>query len=211
MKFLRIEVESVAQLSILKHDILINATGASSRHLKDVADSSLVPYRLQSIVLKSEYDECYIYRGNGGFYFNIFGRGDGTAYVGGIKELGSHDKTVYHENRILVGLKGHTYHASIFDNMLSQILSRGHEVLPSIFPSANPGDYRILYDIGNTYYFRPQAKGGARVEKEIIGNQKVIHAYGQEAGGYCYSFGVSRRVAELAAEYLYEQPVLSRL
>jgi hypothetical protein len=83
--------------------------------------------------------------------------------------------------------------------------------LPSILPSPNPGDYEILYDIATTYEFRPQEKGGVRVEKEVIEGQKVVHAYGQEAGGYCYSFGVAKEASELVAEYIFEMPPNSRI
>ncbi|KAF9891233.1 hypothetical protein FE257_004797 [Aspergillus nanangensis] len=187
VKFQRDNVESLQELGYLNQDVLINATGARSKDLVDVAEKSLVPYRLQSLLIKFDYDECYIYRGNNGYYFNMFGRPDGTTYIGGIKELGNPDRTVYDQDRRV-------------------ILTRGNHLLPSLFPSPDPKDYQILYDIGNTYHFRPQEKGGARVEKELLGGQKVIHAYGQEAGGYCYSFGLSRRVAELVADFMYEWP-----
>lgn len=77
--------------------------------------------------------------------------------------------------------------------------------------SDKPSDYKILYDIATSYWFRPQEHGGARVEKENINGQKVVHAYGQEAGGYSYSFGMARAAAEMAVEYSYELPVSSQL
>ncbi|CAG9949205.1 unnamed protein product [Clonostachys rosea f. rosea IK726] len=185
-------VRSLAELRNFGHDVLINATGARTKDLKDVDEPNLVPYRLQSLVIKKDYDECYIYRGNRGYYFNMFGRPDGTTYIGGIKTLGVNDRTVYDQDR-------------------QTILTRGHEKLPSILPSPNPGDYEILYDIATTYEFRPQEKGGVRVEKEVIEGQKVVHAYGQEAGGYCYSFGVAKEASELVAEYIFEMPPNSRI
>lgn len=94
---------------------------------------------------------------------------------------------------------------------MEQILSRGHQLLPSILPSANPNDYETVYDIGNTYRFRPHTKGGARVEKQVVGGQNVVHAYGQEAGGYCFSFGLSRKAAGLVSEYLTAYPIESKL
>lgn len=99
VKFQRAHVESLEDLKHGNHDILINASGAQSKHLKDVADTSLVPFRLQSILIEADYDECYIYRGKNGYYFNMFGRGDGTTYLGGIKDLGSLDRTVYDKDR----------------------------------------------------------------------------------------------------------------
>ncbi|KAH6986459.1 hypothetical protein BKA56DRAFT_546229 [Ilyonectria sp. MPI-CAGE-AT-0026] len=192
VKFGRISVQSLGELKDFGHDVLINATGAQSKHLKDVSDSTLVPYRLQSIIMEKDYNQGYIYRGNNGYYFNMFGRPDGTTYVGGIKMLGSSDRTVYDSDREL-------------------ILSRGHQLLPDQLPSSNANDYQILYDIATTYSFRPQENGGARIEKEILDGQKVVHAYGQEAGGYCFSFGLGRAATELVADYIFELPTQSQL
>ena len=97
--FQRAKVESLADLRHLKHHILINATGAQSRSLRDVADTSLVSYWLQSIIIKSNFHGAYIYRGRNGFYFNMFGRGDGTAYMGGIKVLGSATRDISKADR----------------------------------------------------------------------------------------------------------------
>lgn len=207
--FRRMSVESLHQLKDLGHDILINAAGAGSKRLTDVSDSTLVPFRLQSLVIEKEYDQGFIYRGRDGYYFNIFGRPDGTCYIGGIKDFGNDDRTVYDAQRqtvcFAVEIKGP------YSNLPSQILSRGHKLRPDILPSDKEEDFNVLYDIGSTYMFRQQKDGGARVEKEIINGQKIVHAYGQEAGGFSYSFGVARAASALVAEFAYEIPVSSRL
>ncbi|CAI6023230.1 unnamed protein product [Clonostachys chloroleuca] len=167
-------VRSLAELRDFGNDVLINVTGARTKDLKDVDEPSLVPYR-----------------GNREYYFNMFGRPDGTTCVGGIKTLGVNDRTVYDQD-------GQT------------ILTRGHEKLPSNLPSPYLDDCEILYDIATAYEFRPQEKGGVRVEKEVIDGRKVVHAYGQEAGGYCYSFGIAKEASELVAEYIFEMPLKSR-
>ncbi|KAI8244539.1 D-amino-acid oxidase [Colletotrichum sp. SAR 10_99] len=184
VQFVRARITSLRDLKIFKSDVLVNAAGARVRDLTEVRDTSLVPYRLQSILLDKTWDQCYIYRGLNGFYFNMFGRPDGTTYVGGIKLLNSEDRTVYAADR----------------ETHSKILSRGHQLLPSVLPSPHPSDYDIKYDIGNTYHFRPMDQGGARIDKEIVDGQKVVHAYGQEAGGYCFSFGTSQKVAALVEQ-----------
>lgn len=102
VQFQRAKVESLADLRHLKHHILINATGAQSRNLQDVADKSLVSYWLQSIIIKSDFHGAYIYRGKNGFYFNMFGRGDGTAYIGGIKDMGSAARDISEADRHIV-------------------------------------------------------------------------------------------------------------
>lgn len=80
VKFERVErINALSDLKSRHHDILINAAGASSKTLEDVQDASLEPFRLQSVVIKSNFDEAFIYRGRNDYYFNIFGRPDGTA------------------------------------------------------------------------------------------------------------------------------------
>lgn len=84
-------------------------------------------------------------------------------------------------------------------------------MLPEVLPSDKPEDYKLLYDIATTYMFRPRDDGGTRVEKELVNGQKVVHAYGQEAGGYSLSFGVARAASALVTEYAYELPLSSHL
>lgn len=86
VEFRRMSVESLEELKGIGHDVLVNAAGAGSRHLTDVSDATLIPFRMQSIVIEKQYDQGFIYRGRDGFYFNIFGRPDGTCCLGGIKD-----------------------------------------------------------------------------------------------------------------------------
>lgn len=78
-------------------------------------------------------------------------------------------------------------------------------------------DYEFITDHTGVMPVILGDKGGVKVEKERMGGQKVIHAYGQEAGGYTFSFGIGRQVAEYVQEYLAETPdtdpvpLLSRL
>ncbi|KAF5572425.1 FAD dependent oxidoreductase [Fusarium pseudocircinatum] len=192
VQFKRMAIRDLHELRHLGHDILINASGANARFLPSISEKSLVPIRLQSVVIERDWGEGFIYRGRDGFYFNIFGRPDGTCYVGGVKDFGSDDRTIYDEQR-------------------QTILTRGSQVLSKIFPSDKLDDYKVLYDIATTYHYRPQELGGTRVEKEIVDGQRVIHAYGQEAGGFSYSFGVARIVAELVSDCVFEFPLFSRL
>lgn len=55
-------------------------------------------------------------------------------------------------------------------------------MLPDVLPSDKQEDYKLPYDIGTTYMFRQQKGGGTRVEAEVSNGQKIVHAYGREAG-----------------------------
>lgn len=99
VEFKRMTVQSLDDLKGFGHDVLVNASGASSKQLPGVADKSLVPVRLQSIVMEKDWEKGFIYRGRDGYYFNMFGRPDGTCYVGGFKDVGVEDRTIYDHQR----------------------------------------------------------------------------------------------------------------
>ncbi len=87
IKFERIgEVKSLGELSERGHDVLINASGVASMTLEDVRDEKLVMDRTHVTVVRSDFQSAYVHRGPG-VYTYIFGRGDGTAVVGGLSEL----------------------------------------------------------------------------------------------------------------------------
>lgn len=102
----------------------------------------------------------------------------------------------------------------------TQIFRRVHENLPEAFPET-PSGFQVVRDIVG---IRPQRKTGARVEKEILDGQTVIHAYGESSrhtecgnttkvhnsgapgGGYVYSYGIAREVAELVNDIQLKMP-----
>ena len=87
VKFERVgEVKSLGELSGRGHDVLINASGVASTTLEDVRDEQLVMDRTHVTVVRSDFQSAYVHRGPG-VYTYIFGRGDGTAVVGGLSEL----------------------------------------------------------------------------------------------------------------------------
>ncbi|MBE3046976.1 hypothetical protein IMZ48_31500 [Candidatus Bathyarchaeota archaeon] len=49
-------------------------------------------------------------------------------------------------------------------------------------------------------------RGGVRVENESMAGQRFIHAYGQESGGYTFSFRLGQLVANYVQQYLAEVP-----
>lgn len=83
-------------------------------------------------------------------------------------------------------------------------MRRQHENQPRVFPSPNLEDYDVITDHVGVYPIIPQRDGGVRCEKEIVNGQKVVHAYGMEAGGYSFSFGLAREVAKLVNEFTFD-------
>ncbi|GME48325.1 aromatic amino acid aminotransferase [Neofusicoccum parvum] len=87
-------------------------------------------------------------------------------------------------------------------SLRADIFRRVHENLPQAFPDT-PSGFQVVRDIVG---IRPQRKTGARVEKEILDGQTVIHAYGAPGGGYVYSYGIAREVAELVNDIQLKMP-----
>ncbi|KAK3356881.1 FAD dependent oxidoreductase-like protein [Lasiosphaeria hispida] len=182
VRFTRIgTVGALAELGYLGHDVLINASGLASRTLKDVGDDEVVMDRTYTTLVKSEYQAALIRRGAAEYSY-YFGRGDGTAVLGGISE------PVEGEVRSTASVR-------------ADLIRRAHENLPDFFPSSKPEDYTFIRDFVG---IRPLRPASVRVEKEVIGGQKVIHAYGTTIGGYMFSFGLGREVARLLDEYVFE-------
>ncbi|KAH7124895.1 hypothetical protein B0J13DRAFT_628204 [Dactylonectria estremocensis] len=74
-----------------------------------------------------------------------------------------------------------------------QRAKNAHNNQPDVFPSPDPKDWHILYN------------------HEIVDSQRVIYAYGQNAGGYVYSFSLSHEVVNLTEDYLFELLVAGKL
>ncbi|KAL1623329.1 hypothetical protein SLS56_008329 [Neofusicoccum ribis] len=179
--FKRVSVRSLADLKGMGHDILINATGWGSRFLRDVSDQDVEQVRGQTVLVKSDYDKIWIRRGQD--YTYVLPRGDGTAILGGIKQFGDTN-------------------ALVDSGLRADIFRRVHENLPEAFPDT-PSGFQVVRDIVG---IRPQRKTGARVEKEILNGRTVIHAYGAPGGGYVYSYGIAREVAELVNDIQLKMP-----
>jgi hypothetical protein len=86
VKFAMIDqVKALWELGCVGHDVLVNASGLASLTLPDVADEEVSMDRTYVCVVKSEYSSAYVKRG-AGIYTYAFGRGDGTAVIGGVSD-----------------------------------------------------------------------------------------------------------------------------
>ncbi|KAH6669629.1 hypothetical protein F5X68DRAFT_270974 [Plectosphaerella plurivora] len=194
IKFRRTKVASLGTLKGMGHDVLINAAGIGAQKLTDVMEANLVPWRLQTVVAKAPpgYDRLFIRRGEMGYYSTAFSRMDGTVYVGGALTSNDLDLTISEESR-------------------TRICKNAHLNQPKVFPSPDPKDFDIIYDHVGIYATMDDKVGSVRCEREIVDGQWVVHAYGQNAGGYVYSFGLAREVVRLTQAYLDELPFESKL
>jgi D-amino-acid oxidase len=83
--FLRKNVGSLAELKSLGYDVLVNATGCGSKFLRDVADLNVQQVRGQTILVKTDYNKILMRHGKD--YTYVIPRLDGTAILGGIKQV----------------------------------------------------------------------------------------------------------------------------
>ncbi|KAF2021034.1 nucleotide-binding domain-containing protein [Aaosphaeria arxii CBS 175.79] len=183
VKFVRKELKALNDLKDFGHDVLVNATGWGSKFLTDIADEGVQQIRGQTLLVRTSYDKIFMRHGKD--YTYVIPRLDGTAIIGGIKQIGE------------------TY-PEVDQDIKADILRRVHEHLPNIFPSPQETDFEIIQDnVG----FRPGRPEGVRVEQEILGGEKIVHAYGTGGGGYVFSFGLARATATLVNDYFFKIPV----
>jgi hypothetical protein len=138
VKFERVgEVKALGELAYLGHDVLVNASGQASGVLEDVKDEKVITDRTYVAVVKSEFQQAFVHRG-AGVYTYVFGRGDGTAVVGGVSEPTANPvKSVEEVHDIVSRFQGWvrscwlklTYHSSSAMSM---------SICPSTFPLPRP-------------------------------------------------------------------------
>lgn len=84
--FIRRDVASLAEAtSIAPANVVVNASGVGSRFLHDVKDLKCHSVRGQTLVVKCKADKIWAH--HGARYTYVIPRGDGTAILGGIKEV----------------------------------------------------------------------------------------------------------------------------
>ncbi|KAF2143210.1 uncharacterized protein K452DRAFT_268557 [Aplosporella prunicola CBS 121167] len=187
VRFVKREVGSLEELKGQGHNVLVNATGWGAKFLGGVVDAAVQQIRGQTLLVKTSYGKIFMRHGKD--YTYCIPRLDGTAVLGGIKQVGNTDPRVD-------------------ENLKMDICNRVSANLPYIF-STFPADFELVRDnVG----IRPGREGGVRVEKDVIDSQKVVHAYadmigpGVGGGGYCFSFGVGKVVGDLVGEILSASP-----
>jgi hypothetical protein len=79
-----------------------------------------------------------------------------------------------------------------------EILERNTYLAPELLTGSDGGFEVISVQCG----LRPGREGGPRMEKEVVGGRKVVHAYGHASGGYQNSIGSARMVVGSVNESL---------
>jgi D-amino-acid oxidase len=165
-------------------DLVINCTGLMASQLGGVEDKSVVPARGQIVIVRNE---------TGGKMFDVSGTDDAD------------DEACYIMTRAAGGgtILGGSYQKgnweSQFDpNLANRIMRRAIEVCPEL--TGGRKGIEQLDIIRHAVGLRPVREGGARVERERLGNIWVVHNYGHGGAGYQASYGCAQNAIDLVEE-----------
>ncbi|KAH9891427.1 FAD dependent oxidoreductase [Xylariomycetidae sp. FL2044] len=166
-------------------DVVVNATGLSSRRLGGVADQDLTPVRGQVVVVRNEAPVMLTTSGTDDgadelFYVMTRAAGGGTV-LGGTYAKGS-------------------WESQPDANIATRIMRRAVELCPELTRGKGVEALDIIrHGVG----LRPYREGGVRLEKEKIDGTWVVHNYGHAGWGYQGSYGCAQDVVEMVGEALH--------
>jgi len=162
-----------------KADLVVNCTGLSASKLGGVKDMTVIPARGQIVLVRNDP----------GAMFSISGTDDADNEVSYIMMRAAGGGT------ILGGSYQKGNWESQFDpNLAVRIMKRCVELCPQLTGGKGIEHLDIIrHGVG----LRPLRLGGARIEKEKIGDLCVVHNYGHGGYGYQSSYGCSQEVVKL--------------
>ncbi|KAF7196306.1 D-amino-acid oxidase [Pseudocercospora fuligena] len=174
-----------------KAQIFVNCSGLGAMKLS--GDDTMFPIRGQTVLVKGEAEATRTrYHagaiGEGVTSYCIPRPGSGTTILGGTKEKGEWSEVPSEETK-------------------KTILERCSWMVPELLT----GEYGGFEVISTQCGLRPGREGGPRVESEVVGSRKVVHAYGHAGGGYQASIGSTRKVLKLVEESLSKDAARPRL
>ncbi len=155
-----------------KADVFLNATGLGAAKLCN--DTAMYPIRGQTVLVRGEAIATRTRTGDGYTAYCIPRPGSGTTILGGTKEAGNWSEATDPETT-------------------SKILQRNRIQAPELLTGPDGGFEVVSVQCG----LRPGREGGPRMEREMIGGKRVVHAYGHSSGGYQNSTGSARLVVQL--------------
>lgn len=167
-----------------KADVIVNCTGLLASKLGGVMDKDVIPCRGQIVLVRNDP----------GVMLTISGTDDGG------------DEVCYIMHRAAGGgtILGGTYQKGNWEsqpcpNQALRIMKRAVELCPALTDGKG---IEALSVIRHGAGLRPLRLGGARLEKERVDSNWVVHNYGHGGWGYQGSYGCSENTVELVEEVL---------
>ncbi|KAK4986885.1 D-amino acid oxidase [Elasticomyces elasticus] len=156
-------------------DCFVNATGLGAKAL--CGDQAVYPIRGQTVVVKGEGEAIRTRVGKDYVAYCIPRPGSGTTVLGGTRGVGD-------------------WSGQPDEKTTKKILERCGLIAPELLTGDGEKFEVLRVNVG----LRPGRVGGARMEGEVVGGQRVVHAYGHAGAGFQNSVGVGRKVVQLVEE-----------
>ncbi len=86
--------------------------------------------------------------------------------------------------------------------MSARIMKRALALCPELTAGCDAKDEAGLDVIRHNVGLRPGREGGTRLEREVIGELRVVHSYGHGGYGYQSSYGCAMEAVRLVEEAL---------
>lgn len=183
--FKRATFEHICHASNIHHsgkkaDVVVNCTGLGAATLKGVQDTTVAPARGQTVLVGND---------SGGAMYTISGSGDGDNEVSYIMTRAAGGGTIL----------GGTYQKNDWraepDLELGvRIMKRAVQLHPGLVKGAGVDGLDVVrHGVG----FRPFREDGARIGKEVVEGQTIVHCYGHGGFGYQSSYGCAFEVLHL--------------
>lgn len=169
-----------------KPSCYINATGLGAKKL--CGDEAMYPIRGQTVLVKGEAASTITRVGDGYRAYCIPRPGSGTTILGGTKEENVWDETPD-------------------PAITEQILKHNAWQIPELLTGPDGGFEVLSVQCG----LRPARRVGPRMERENLGDKKVVHAYGHAGAGYQNSVGSARMVVGMVGESIAKEDLPAKL
>ncbi|ODQ51885.1 putative D-amino acid oxidase [Saitoella complicata NRRL Y-17804] len=171
--------------------VVINCTGVSAQTLKGVEDKKSYPTRGQVVMARAPHVWETVSRHRKQSITYIIPRpySNGTVTLGGYMQKG-------------------VATPDTFASETASILQRTTDLLPALKTLPDESKNRGVDVLRECAGLRPSREGGARVEKERIGEGWLVHNYGAGGTGYQAGWGMSVEAADLVLGILGEKSKL---
>ncbi|KAF4509093.1 hypothetical protein G6O67_005396 [Ophiocordyceps sinensis] len=183
--FKRAVLSDIAEAAAMSHtgspaSVVVNATGLGSLKLGGVRDTTMMPLRGQTVLVRNECHTMITTSGTDDgdleTLYMMQRAGGGGTIIGGTFDMGNWD-------------------SEPDPNVAMRIMKRAVEACPDLTGGKGTEGLSIVrHGVG----LRPYRRDGVRIEPEKMGHGTwIVHNYGHGGWGYQASYGCAERVVEL--------------
>ncbi|RCK65008.1 D-amino-acid oxidase [Candida viswanathii] len=184
VRFIRRKLTHIVQAYFDSTKVVFNCTGNGSKTLGGVQDDKVYPGRGQVVVIRAPH-----------IMENVLSWGSDREPTYIIKRP-------YLGDQLILGgfFQKDDWTAAVLKEQTEDVLQRTTKLYPKILEK-NPNGNKIedLEILRVAAGLRPCRHGGVRIEKEVVGDGKLlVHNYGASGYGYQAGYGMANRATDLA-------------